>query len=248
MYFLYLDESGDCHAWKQNNNFVIGGVAIHEGQVANLTNQMDSIQKKYFPGVQVQIPFHSNEIRAGRGKFGSLDRVTRDSLFEDLFKMIKDNEFPKTVLFATVMDISKASTPTKDLHTVFSDIASRFNLFLTRGYSRGPKNKGMIIIDHANEDKYLEFFQGYRNSGTPYGNIRNIVDIPYFASGKDTRMIQLADLCAYAVFRRYEHKDFKYFDYIKTRFDKRNRSGPLDGLKHMTNTECDCISCGSRTN
>ncbi|MHB1811587.1 MAG: DUF3800 domain-containing protein [Thermoplasmataceae archaeon] len=247
MYFLYLDESGDCHSWSQNNNFVIGGVAIHEGQVTSLTNQMNAIQQTYFPGIQVQIPFHSNEIRSGRGRFGKLDRETRNNLFSDLFNVLKNTVFPKAILFSSVMDISKATIPTQDLYTVFSDIASRFNLFLTRGYSRGPKNKGMIIIDHANEDKYMEFFQGYRNNGTPYGNIRNIVDIPYFASGKDTRMIQLADLCAYAVFRRYEHNDLTYFDYIKTKFDRRHQIGPVDGLKHMTESNCECIACSSRT-
>ena len=247
MYFLYLDESGDCHSWSQNNNFVIGGLAIHEGQVQSLTNQMNTIQLRYFPGIQVQIPFHANEIRAGRGRFGSLDKDARKSLFEDLFNMIRDTVFPKTIAFSTVLDITKASRkPTEDLSMVFSDVASRFNLFLTRGYRRGPKNKGMIIIDHSNEDKYMEFFQSYRDNGTPYGSIYNIVDIPYFANGKDTRMIQLADLCAYAVYRRYEHNDLTYFNYIRTKFDRRSRVGPIDGLKHMTNNECNCIACTSR--
>ncbi len=247
MYFLYLDESGDCHSWSQNNNFVIGGFAIHEGQVPSLTNQMNAIQQKYFPGIRVQIPFHANEIRAGRGKFGNLGRSTRENLFEDLFNMIKNSVFPKAIAFSTILNITKAtSSPTEDLSTVFSDVASRFNLFLTRGYRRGPKNKGMIIIDHSNEDKYMEFFQGYRDNGTQYGDIRNIVDIPYFASGKDTRMIQLADLCAYAVFRQYEHGDSAYFNYIEKKFDRRGGRGPIDGLKHMTKEDCKCIACTSR--
>ena len=65
-------------------------------------------------------------------------------------------------------------------------------------------DSSFIDIQVLSKVENLFSVKGYRNNGTPYGNIRNIVDIPYFASGKDTRMIQLADLCAYAVFKCYE--------------------------------------------
>lgn len=247
MYFLYLDESGDCNSWSQNNNFVIGGVAIHEGQVQVITEKMNAIQHKYFPGIQTHIPFHSTEIRSGHGAFRKTNKDARERILTDLFSMIKSIDFPKLVVFSTILNITQATRANDDLSKVFSDIASRFNIFLARGYRRGPKNKGMIIIDHAHEEKYMDFFQGYRDNGTPYGTIHHVVDIPYFARGKDTRMIQLADLCAYAVFRRYEHEDFTYFDYIKTKFDRRSRKGRIDGLKHMTDNSCACISCKSRS-
>lgn len=246
MYFLYLDESGDCNSWTENRNFVIGGIAVHEGQVQRISKQLNTIQQKYFPTIQVQIPFHATDIRTGHGRFRNLTKSAREELLIDLYEVIKNTDFPKIVVFSTVLDISTAVGPNEDLSNVFSDIASRFNAFLMRGYSRGPKNKGMVIIDHAHEEKYMEFFKGYRDNGTKYGSIYNIVDIPYFAKGRDTRMIQVADLCAYAVFRRYENSDFEYFNFLKNKFDREGKYGKIHGLKHMTREECDCVSCKFR--
>ncbi len=61
---------------------------------------------------------------------------------------------------------------------------------------------------------------------TKYGLINNIVDIPYFAGRKDTRMLQFVDLLAYGVFQHYEHSRSAYFDLIKTKFDRKFRGGP----------------------
>ena len=44
MYLLYLDESGDPYSWQCQKCYVIGGVAIHEGQIHGIGAQMDSIQ------------------------------------------------------------------------------------------------------------------------------------------------------------------------------------------------------------
>ena len=43
MYLLYIDESGDPGAWS-DNNFVLGAVAVHEGQVFHLGKRLDDIR------------------------------------------------------------------------------------------------------------------------------------------------------------------------------------------------------------
>ncbi len=86
----------------------------------------------------------------------------------------------------------------------------------------------------------------FRDSGADYGSVHNIVDIPYFAGRIDTRMLQLADIVAYAVFQYYEHNDPQYIELIKDRFDKRGPNEPPDGLKHITNDSCDCYACAWR--
>ncbi len=37
IYLLYVDESGDLNSFGTQKHFVLGAVAIHEGQVYNLT-------------------------------------------------------------------------------------------------------------------------------------------------------------------------------------------------------------------
>ena len=44
--------------------------------------------------------------------------------------------------------------------------------------------------------------------------------MPVFLDSKATRLIQLADLLAFSIFRFFEHGDGQYFDLIKHRFDE----------------------------
>ncbi|MHB1493622.1 MAG: hypothetical protein ACYCR7_08145 [Thermoplasmataceae archaeon] len=167
-------------------------------------------------------------------------------MFSRLFEVFGKFPFPKLVTFATVMNISYADQKTQVLDTVFGDIMTRFNTFMVRQHNTGHPTKGLAIIDQAHENKYRELFNSYRIGGTKYGLINNIVDIPYFAGRKGTRMLQFVDLLAYGVFQHYEHSRSAYFDLIKTKFDRRFRGGPPVGLKHLTKEQCSCYSCERR--
>ena len=58
--------------------------------------------------------------------------------------------------------------------------------------------------------------------------------------------IQIADLLAWAVWRRYEHGDTRYFDRVVSRFDA--EGGVIHGLVHFKPPaeECLCPACLSR--
>jgi len=47
-----------------------------------------------------------------------------------------------------------------------------------------------------------------------------------FLDSRATRLIQLADLVAYSIFRNFEHGDTTFWDVIKDRFDEEG------GVKH----------------
>jgi hypothetical protein len=243
MYILYLDEAGDPGSWNDSSNFVIGGVAVYEGQVYHYTAELDKIQQRYFPGIIIGIPFHGSQIRAGKGQFRSLGETRQNELLGDLYKIIGASPFPNLVAFATTAHISYAKNPDQVLHDVFQDICQRFNTFLLRLAQHGRPEKGLLIIDRAHEDHYRRFISEFQKSGTQYGYLGNIIDIPYFAGLQNTRMLQLADLCAYATYRRYENNDLSLFNMIADKFDNRSPKKP-DGLKHFTtNKRCTCEAC-----
>ncbi|MHB1867448.1 MAG: helix-turn-helix domain-containing protein [Nitrososphaerales archaeon] len=79
--------------------------------------------------------------------------------------------------------------------TGFTDDRSRFNIMLVRQFNYGAPNKGLMIVDQAHEDQYRKLVAGFQTKGSKYGLLTHIVDIPYFATRKDTRMLQLADFC-----------------------------------------------------
>jgi hypothetical protein len=118
-----------------------------------------------------------------------------------------------------------------------------------RLHKSGTPSKGLLIIDKAHETHYKDLINEFRQFGVKGGYLGNIVDIPYFSASKDTRMLQLADFCAYAVYRYYDKSDYTYLDKIMSRFDRRDKFHPPDGLKHMTkDLSCKCVDCSWRRN
>jgi hypothetical protein len=75
MYLLYLDESGTPNGWKVQNHFVLGGIAVHEGQTRILEERLDAIQKNHFPEIHVPLSFHATEIRQERAATDSSRKV-----------------------------------------------------------------------------------------------------------------------------------------------------------------------------
>ena len=65
MYVLYLDESGNEND-ANDQFFVLAGVALFERQIYFLSQAIETIQARHFPGLQ-PVEFHASEIRSGRG-------------------------------------------------------------------------------------------------------------------------------------------------------------------------------------
>ncbi|MEM2904801.1 MAG: DUF3800 domain-containing protein [Candidatus Bathyarchaeia archaeon] len=244
LYLLYLDESGDPTGWQDQKHFVLGAVAVHEGQVWRIAKMLDDVQARYFPDVSIPIAFHAAEIRLGRRIFDDLAPNKREQLLDDLYQVLYASQFPNLVAFATAIHVTCVKSADQALHDTFQDVCQRFNTFLVRLFKSGRPSKGLLIIDEAHEGRYRELIAQFRREGTDYGYIDNIVDIPYFTRLRDTRMMQLADLRAYATFRYYEYNDRVYFDKVLPRFDRRLPDHPPDGLKHITmRRDCECEAC-----
>ncbi len=250
MYILYIDESEDPNSIGQaNNHFVLGGVAVFEGEIYNLSLQMEKVQSDFFPEIAVPLEFHAQHIYKGKDRWRREPEEKRQQFMEAVYHVISRNRFPNLVLFATAVHVSYPSTSEQVLDDAFEDICQRFNTFLVRQFNLGYPSKGLLVLDRSGrERRYRALLSRFRTQGTKYGYLGNVVDIPYFADSHHTRMLQLADFCAYAVFLHYEHRDSDHFQTILPRFDRRSpRSGP-DGLKHLIDMRigCRCVACSRR--
>lgn len=246
MHLLYLDESGEPNSWQVQKHFVLGGVAIFEGEIYGLTEELNAIQNKYFPGITIPITFHATEIRNGKGHFRKFTPEIREQILADVYNVIRNTRFPSLIAFATALNISAVQNTMQVRRDTLEDICQRFNTFLRRQFKKGHPAKGLLIIDRNRAEQYRQLIADFQRSGTKYGYLGNIVDIPYFARCHETRMLQLADFCAYAVFRNYEREDTTYLDIIQPRFDRRHKNHPPDGLKHITKASCNCLACSWR--
>jgi hypothetical protein len=152
--------------------------------------------------------------------------------------------FPNLVVFAVGISIDAVKSPTQVLRDTFEEMCSRFNNFLIWEYRFNIKTKGLLIMDENRAGEYRQLLDDFQQSGTKYGYLGNIVDIPYFAKCHETRMLQLADFVANAVFRYYEKQEDKYLRIILPRVSRKPLNQELDGLKHITmDQSCKCFAC-----
>ena len=116
----------------------------------------------------------------------------------------------------------------------------------TEGAS-GDTQRGLVILDNsAHETTLQKMSVEFRTLGTRWGSIKSLADTPLFVDSRASRVIQLADHVAYAVFRRYQSGDTQYLDRIAHKFDAED--GIVHGLAHkeIGNPNCMCIACISR--
>lgn len=171
-------------------------------------------------------------------------------MLEAVYETIAQVQYPAVVLFSTAIHVSAVNDSDQALRDTFEDVVQRVDSFLTRLHDRNNPQKGLLIIDRSTntESRYRTLVAEFTDQGTGHGYAGNIVDIPYFSQSGDTRPLQLADFCAYAVFRYYERGDTQFFETIMPRFDGRTSDSPRDGLKHIIQTAepCHCVACSWR--
>jgi len=229
MYFLYIDDSG-LEIDKKCQHCVLAGFAIREGQMYWVQQAVDNIVKQHLGTSEIEL--HGTHIRAGRNEWRRFPKQTRDDLLKAILNYIASNYPRQFILFGAVLN--KTSYQDGSLsEELFTQITSRFDMFLKRRYERTEKSeKGIAIFDKSTlEQQFQTWSQIFQKTGNRWGNtLVNFAEVPLFLDSKMSRLIQLADIIAYSMFRKYEHNDDTYFSLIQNCFDRDTKSGITHGL------------------
>lgn len=121
----------------------------------------------------------------------------------------------------------------------FEQIVSRFEQYL-RHVQGGH---GLLIHDN-NETvakRHTALMKKYHSAGTLWTEVSNIVETPLFVDSQLTSMVQIADLCAYALRRYLENSETELFNLVFQRADRKNRT--VVGARHFTVSNCQCAIC-----
>lgn len=123
--------------------------------------------------------------------------------------------------------------------SAFEQVLTRYQAFLANVNSSG-------IIVHDNNTKVAPrlhtLCQKFHANGTFYRTIPNIVETPLFVDSSLTGMIQMADVCSYALRRLLENGEDRLWNILETRVDE-NR-GVKVGVRHYTGSRrCTCRIC-----
>jgi hypothetical protein len=244
VYLLYLDDAGS-PANPAEEYFVLGGICVYEAQVDWFSRELDKLAAPFHPNPE-DVEFHASTIFSRRdGPWKSLTADDARGVLKCVLNVAAAS-YETSRLFACA--IHKKSYPAADpVSLAFEDLCQRFDYFLSRRRQLGDQQRGLIILDRTTRETSLQrLSREFRKSGTRWGSLKNIADTPLFVDSRASRLVQLADHVAYAVFRRYNSGDAQYLDIIATRFDEAD--GVYHGLshKHADRLNCTCHGCLSR--
>lgn len=247
MQLLYLDDSGSAN--NPNEDYlVLGGVSVYEDQAPWITSELDKLAQSIHPADPHSVEFHAAEIFARRKPpWRNMSREEAQGVIKAVLGVLH-RSYESARAFACA--VHKASFPGRDpVELAFEDLCSRFEMYLNRRRSEGNRDRGLLIIDRSAYETTLQrMAREFRTHGTRWGVIRNLSDTPLFVDSRASRVIQLADHVAYAVFRRYNAHDANYFDVMASKFD--SAEGTVHGLSHKQTVDanCMCIACVTRVN
>src|SRR5579884_1736933 len=244
MYLLYLDDAGS-PANSDEQYFVLGGICVYEAQVEWFSRELDKLATPYNTNPE-DVEFHASTVFSRReAPWKGLSVNEARGLLKSILR-VAASSYDTARLFACA--IHKKSFPAADpVALAFEDLCQRFDYFLNRRRQQGDQQRGMIILDKTTRETSLQqLSREFRKVGTRWGSLKNIADTPFFVDSRASRLIQLADHIAYAVFRRYNTGDAQYMDIIASRFDESD--GVYHGLSHKLSdrSSCTCHACLSR--
>jgi hypothetical protein len=126
----------------------------------------------------------------------------------------------------------------------FEQLVSRFAQCL-QGISRKAVDNCSGLLIHDNNPtvakKHTDLMKKFHERGTMWTSVSNIIETPLFVDSQLTSMVQIADLCAYAIRRYLENGEEELFDLIFKRADRRGTV--VVGVRHFTNKTCACKIC-----
>lgn len=127
----------------------------------------------------------------------------------------------------------------------FEQVVSRFEYFLRNIEKPSGKTYGLIIHDN-NETvakKHTLLMKKFHRSGTLWTKVRHIIETPLFVDSALTSMVQISDLCAYALRRYLENGEKKLFCHIFKRADRKDNR--VVGVRHFSEKHCECDICSN---
>jgi hypothetical protein len=152
------------------------------------------------------------------------------------------------LLFAEAIDklhMDPAKTGRTISEQAFEQLVTRFETFLSKDCATDCL--GVLIHDN-NETvarKHTELMRNFHNAGTLWSKVSRIAETPLFVDSKLTRMVQIADLCSYALRRYVENGEDELFQKVFARAHSFN--GKAVGVRHFTGP-CSCLICMNHRN
>ncbi len=234
---LYLDESGDRGRRPPQDNsttkdLVIGGTALDPGADNRAQQLVEDLVRRYLgsppAGRSYELRFSS--LLSRRGVYRQLTRQQAESMTDEVIGLLLDL---KPILFASVVDKERHQArygvnAVDPKRLALRGIVHRFNLTLERIDAYGA-----VVMDEEEYRKDADLRAMIHRARTLGLSMRGMLYDPQYAS-KPSRIngpitfspsemssgIQLADVCASIVWKKYEKRRDDLFNQVEPLFDR----------------------------
>ena len=255
MYFFYIDESGEKNPTvKKDEPFVLLALGFHESQWKKFEREINARKIKLIKKIRkregVHVDLADAEIRS------SDVRIPKNRVKHPFIKYLTDNDLNSLIdlfysqlekrhfkIFAAIID----KKCLRNFMNIEILIKKTYELLLERAESflwqDHPKNLAIFVLDNTSKqiNRCLAMKHSYfQRKGTSSNvKLKHIVELPFFVESYLSTGVQLADLCAYNVYKTFLTNDEKYpyFQRILPYFNvsQRTRNKKIDGLKVFPN-------------
>ncbi|MEK6653645.1 MAG: DUF3800 domain-containing protein, partial [Thermodesulfobacteriota bacterium] len=176
--------------------------------------------------------------------YAHLTYEQRVEFIEEIAKAISRWSFAR--LFAESIDKTHydAAKAVKTIdEQAFEQIVTRFEKCLSSKSYGDKQHYGLLIHDNNQTiaRKHTELMKNFHKVGTLWTEVDNIIETPLFVDSELTGMVQLADLCAYAIRRYLENNEESLFNHIIKIADRKGKV--IVGVRHFANLSCSCKIC-----
>lgn len=243
MHLLYLDDSGSVRN-AEDRHIVLAGIAVFERQPHWFSERLDAIAQSVWPDNPTDLEFRGADILGGKRHWRGITKAERLRAYREALGLIGGSKHVRVFGAA----IHKAAvSPDDPMEFAFEQLCNRFDRFLGRLHWQGDTQRGLIILDESSYETSLQSLaRNFRTEGHRWGQLYNLSDVPLFVNSRATRLIQFADMIAYAMRRYFEKGDPALFDIFAHRFDA--EGGVIHGLVHYVpaGAQCACLACRQR--
>ncbi|MDQ7782912.1 MAG: DUF3800 domain-containing protein [Desulfomonilaceae bacterium] len=216
---------------------------------SDLRRQTDEEWKKILVGTHTgatKKKYGEEKKRYDKSKpYFHLDYSERIQLLRDLLDTLNNMQFVR--IFAESIDKTscRSMQPMQIFEQAFLQVVTRFDASLeAMAKLHGSKAHGILIQDNNSTvaSRLTKAMTQYHDFGTRYRSIEHIVEPPVFVDSKFTSMVQIADVCAYAFRRFFDHAETDLFDRIYGRIDRKGTI--VVGARHFVlGKGCSCRLC-----
>lgn len=216
---------------------MLAGFSIFERSTHWLEAAINPIAARFNPLCPEAIEFHGAPMRGGKDYWKAIEPGQRVQAVVDILNLLSNPQL-KLRVFASV--IEKKTMPRDDVLTKsFENVAMHFDQYLANIWqTRRDPQRGLVIFDKTSYEEKLQALSSvFKHRGHSMGRLRNFAKVPLFLDSKASRLIQMADLIAYWIFRYFQSSDDRGFKLIQPYFH--SYKGIRQGLCTHVTPECE---------